>query len=90
MSKNNTNTCGLICVPLKRAADIDVSKPLGSVIKSNYSTSVNFKARTALNSQFLHFTSVAHIINFGFQMALRKALNFSQIINLKFCLVTYL
>ena len=90
MSKNNTNTCGLICVPLKRAADIDVSKPLGSVIKSNYSTSVNFKARIALNSQFLHFTSVAHIINFGFQMALRKALNFSQIINLKFCLVTYL
>ena len=43
MSKNNSNTCGLICVPLKRAADIDVSKPLGSVIKSNYSTSVNFK-----------------------------------------------
>ena len=42
MSKT-TNTCGLIIVPLKRAADIDVSRPLGSVIKSNYSTSVNFK-----------------------------------------------
>ena len=49
MSKSGTNTCGLICVPLKRAADIDVSKPLGSVIKSNYSTSVNFKARIANN-----------------------------------------
>ena len=43
MSKTNTNTCGLICVPLKRAADYDVSKPLLTVIKSNYSTSVNFK-----------------------------------------------
>ena len=45
MSK--TNACGLISVPLKRAADIDVSRPLGSVIKSNYSTSVNFKVGIA-------------------------------------------
>ena len=53
MSKNNSNTCGLICVPLKRAADIDVSKPLGSVIKSNYSTSVNFKARSRIRARYI-------------------------------------
>ena len=71
MSKNNSNTCGLICVPLKRAADIDVSKPLGSVIKSNYSTTVNFKAKIAL-------ISVTHIIHFGFLTALRRHLIFPR------------
>ena len=45
MSKSSSNTCSLVCIPLKRAADIDVSRPLNSLIKSNFSTSVNFKER---------------------------------------------
>jgi hypothetical protein len=40
----------LLCVPLKRASDIDVSKPLRNLIQSVYSTSdapVNMKERLA-------------------------------------------
>lgn len=42
------NTSYLLSVPIKRASDIDVSKPLKNIISSTYSTSdapVNIKER---------------------------------------------
>ena len=42
------NTSYLLFVPIKRASDIDVSKPLKNIISSTYSTSdapVNIKER---------------------------------------------